>query len=594
MSVSVGSFFRKYDQFGFSHQLRIEGDNSYKTLIGGFLTISVFFLYAIGIIYFGQELWRLKEPIVVASSKEYDILPDIKIGKEDFSIYMNIATKYYVSFIDNTIFTARAEIYEYKNGSLVNTIPMEINPCTSYYNSSSEISNKTVVKLKSYYCIKPDEYKLYGVWGAEAVSQAHVYFERCVNTTKNINNPCKSPEEIEATLEGGVIGFYATNFIKRISNYENPVSAFIQDNFHTLDLERPITSIISIRQLSFTTDIGFLLEDSSTIIKPYFDNIFWQSGSKQGGLIAHIHLLGFPLGESILRRYSKVQDVSTKIGGLGSFLKFIAYLIGSFYSHLQYRADLLDNITQRSKKFEESNINDNFKLNKSEKVNIINLKNNNSEILNSMNLSNQNKLIKGKTKDKFLILSENFPHQSVDPETYKSKLEEGIKTDKNLKDDNKNKYIGYRTSNDNMDKIVSSVDKEPVNAFLNKNLSKIKIDVKEYLNKSIYESSSNYSSCSKFKSMICDLWCLDNQFNSLQKKNLKNILDKISHCLSIENIISKTIMVENLSNAVYKDKLEKVNEIIEKNLLNKLLEESTVNFTRTNVFEIDNTTSRLN
>lgn len=604
-------FFKKIDKFGYSQQLRIYGESSYKTAVGGFLTLSVFFLYGIAIIYFGQEFWKMNHPIVVSSSREYDIMPDIIIGKNDFSIFFTIETKYYVSYIDDSIYSVYAQMFEYENGKLIATNPVEVGPCSLYYKSSSEISNKTLIDPSKYYCVKPDEYKLTGFWGDKKVSQAHIFIDRCVNSTKNLDKPCKSNEEIDEILSGGVIGFYATNFVKKINDVENPVSAFLHDNFHILDLVKPITCILNLRQLTFSTDLGFLLEDISTVVKPYFDSAFWQNGSKQGNLFAHIHLIGFPLGETILRKYSKIQDITMKIGGLGSFMQFIALMIGTCYSKLQYRVDLLFNVLHR-----HSGVNDKKPKieNQPEFINLNYIKNNNYDLLCcSMNLLNQQRPLENnpssnniKEKASLCLLNDNLNlNKSSFNESLKNKIVEEKKINcVNKFEDNKfqaaeikineNKILNFSMPSNIQDKKidekleVEKPSKDEFNINISKYqsapLSRTKID--SPLRKSIVETNLYYSICNTIKDIFCYV-CITTKYNKLYKKRIKNVFDKYNHSLSVDTILEKTLLIEAISKILFKDKGFQLEQWLEKTMLNNLLDISTKKFSNREVFLSD-------
>lgn len=599
MSQLAKDFLKKIDQFGYSQTLNINGESSYKTVVGGFLTISVFFLYGIATVYFGQEIWKMREPVVVTSSKEYDIMPDIIIGKHDFSIYMNIATKYYVSYIDTSIFTVTAKLYEYENGTLVDTPVMEVNACSQYYGDSSEISNKTTVDINNYYCIKPDEYKLKGFWGNKRVSQAHIFFNKCVNTTENTNSPCKSNEEIDDILKDGVIGFYATNYIKRINEVENPIVSFLQDNFHILNLANPLTCIINLRQLTFVSDSGFLLEDTSTIIKPYFDSVFWQTGSKQESLFAHIHLIGFSLGETVLRKYSKIQDISMKIGGIGSFIKFTAYLIGIHFSKVKYKVDLLFNVLYRQSgnnnyKTKPYFLNQNYIKNNelltssmnlltNKKIKNHNSKNSHSSFNNDLSMCNINEVNINKSSFKNETSTNKLAEErelstTKNNKFVESKVQAVTKSSNIKKIGNYLKQTNINNSSRNSEKQVENADNVKANAH------KVSLDNNNNFDRaSIEETNFYYKFCDNLKDIIC-YSCLTAKCNKLHKNRVQNVLDKYNHCLSIDIILEKTLMIEALCKSVFKENEIALVEKLGQNMLKNMIEVPTKNFNSHEVF----------
>lgn len=331
------SIILKCDSFGYKPCLYINSRKTYSTVIGGLLGICLAISVIIGFFYFGKAFWSKSEPFVVVSAVAYDELPPIIIGKKNFYIYFGLQDpQYYQYYVDTRIYTARAYSLQYENGIFMNQTEVKVDKCSTYFKSFSEISNDTKIDPDTRYCIEPETYSLNGYWGSSYVNQIYLVIERCSNSTSN-NNHCMTPDIIESSIKGAYLSFFATNYIKNINDYENPVTAFLHDNYNIVDPIRPFECVLNLKQLEFITDSGILLESTAMITQPYFDSAMYLYGkTSEINIIGQISLRGFRLGERVKRYYLKIQDIITSLGGLFKALQIIAGLLGYLISEMQY------------------------------------------------------------------------------------------------------------------------------------------------------------------------------------------------------------------------------------------------------------------
>ena len=263
---------KKLDFNSINESIKIEGKNNYKTFFGGIMTILLAITYFIGVIYFGSELWLKQKPIIIVSASDFAHPFPISVNDESFNVYTAIQDENSMEIVDPKLYRVYAvnNIFEYDdNNKLIFTQnKLEIDVCSSYYSSPSQISNDTILNLNGYYCIKPNQFFIEGYWGAKIYSDLNIFFEKCVNgTTPGV--VCEDKEVIDKKLS--YVSFYAKNNILHPEDYDYPVVNYMEDNYNVLSPNLSYDVTIFLKLMNFKTDVGFLLENYETKQNYYFE-----------------------------------------------------------------------------------------------------------------------------------------------------------------------------------------------------------------------------------------------------------------------------------------------------------------------------------
>lgn len=105
--MNLLSSIKKLDLYSYNLKIKIEGNDNYRTVLGGIISILLFVSYLTGMIYFGKELWEKKHPVVIISANDYPIPDKIQLKEDFFNLYIGVQGPDF-EFIDETIFVYEA------------------------------------------------------------------------------------------------------------------------------------------------------------------------------------------------------------------------------------------------------------------------------------------------------------------------------------------------------------------------------------------------------------------------------------------------------------------------------------------------------
>lgn len=394
MSSKIKSFLKFTDMLSKSPSLKVNEKSSYRTYFGGIISIIIIILTIGSIGYFGKDLISKKDPIAIVSAYEFDSI-GFNISPNDYYLLFAVEDSNFSYYNDPTIFTFRAYhqtiLLNSDGNTTVTTNDFEIKPCIDYFPNSTlkEGLNKEI-----FFCLKPDQYKTEGYWGHQINSYVGIFLEKCVNTTIN-NNHCKSENEIDSKVNGGVLSMYSLNSNLNLKNFDEPIKIDYDNIFYSLNSEFTFTLFIQLRKLEIITDHGFILEQFSDMNKYYIDKPHLLYYGKRGSIISDIVIQNKPMGQKINRTYIKFQDFLTKMGGLIKALIVIGSFMIKFTSDAEYYNNYIYNITTKRRNKDSSLINQN-QLNSYISNNFLNTKTMTKNTKNQIKINN-NKNIKHMT-----------------------------------------------------------------------------------------------------------------------------------------------------------------------------------------------------
>lgn len=201
-------------------------------------------------------------------------------------------------------------------------------------------------------------------WGAKNFTQIIFTIEKCsqhpihpyTGQDLGLDLTCKDDKTIHTTLTGAFLSINFKNSIIDYANYENPIMYYFDENFYVLNDLLSISSFYGVQNTDFTNDSGFFLEEKEeertfSINKPIVNYI----NSSNNHILFEFIMEGKRNGQHIQRKYTKVQDVITKIGGFIKALLIIGEIISKYFSYMLYyiymkkHIDLNENLKENLK-----------------------------------------------------------------------------------------------------------------------------------------------------------------------------------------------------------------------------------------------------
>lgn len=345
---------KKIDFMSDSPKLKIEGSNSYKTFIGGFINLVLIILSIIGIIYFGQELVIKKQPIVVHSEMDGHQVGPFNITNGAYYFLLAVEYSNYTYFVNNHIyeFAATYEVNEFvgeNNTQVYSVYPIEFDICSKFYTADQL---NIGVDVNKFFCLKPGSAIVEGYWGASKMGFVRVILNKCVNTTEN-NNHCYPEETIDKYLNGGYLSMFITSGFMSFSDPQVPVEFKYLDFFNSLNFDFTFDYVFETKSLKFIDDQGFLLQELTEKEFPYLEPPLAQYYGIRGSIVCTVIIQGYRYGDRYNRSYTKIQDVLTKIGGLLKAFSIIATFIANVSSEFEFYGDSIHNFKSQLRSYFE-------------------------------------------------------------------------------------------------------------------------------------------------------------------------------------------------------------------------------------------------
>lgn len=333
---------------GFS--MKLQGESSYHTVIGGILTIFLTIITIGGILYFGSELWLRTDPSVISGEMDFQS-SSISIGPQGFYFVFSIQNNDAIDFIDESYFLIKGEnlYFDYNptNGQLeIQRRLVEVKRCSTYFTSSSELSSEVPYNLENSYCLKPNTYHLDGTWGTKQYSDIEILIERCFNRTD-----CKDIDEISKIVKYLSININNANFYPQ--NFANPLTIFQEDHYNIINTQFLYDIVFYVHPLIFRDDNSLFLYGNDehklfTVDNPQY--LYFMNMDESNAQLAKLVFKWSRRATILKRRYTKLQDVITRIGGLLKILNLFAKMLATLISSNVLYNDFLNNIEVRRAK----------------------------------------------------------------------------------------------------------------------------------------------------------------------------------------------------------------------------------------------------
>lgn len=214
--------------------LKINSCNSYKTAIGGFISLVILTLSLLCIIYFSSDLFFKVDPTTIESIVNYDDF-SFNLGQNGFNLFLTLENSKLFYHRNKRIYSVNATMTYFNidsEGMLsISNQHVEIDDCDKYYNSST-LSKESLLDISPllFYCFNPNQHLfISNFWGAPSHSAIYIDVRKCQNTTSF--NDCLPEAEIDNEIRGGILTINSKNSIMNVNNLMQPLEPIIDDIF---------------------------------------------------------------------------------------------------------------------------------------------------------------------------------------------------------------------------------------------------------------------------------------------------------------------------------------------------------------------------
>jgi len=204
-------------------------------------------------------------------------------------------------------------------------------------------------ELNNSYCLKDYNLTLAGGYKYERMSYFRIKLYPCLNSTEN-NFKCKPQEEIDRYLKGGYFSILTKDIGLNPSNFTFPVLSTLQDLYTTIDKSIYRDYILYYGITEIHTDVGLFFEqikpETYLQFRKEFSSFYFRDESEYYAGKAMISI-AFRLDDLIKiqsRKYTKMPEIFSTIGGYMQLLNTIFTLIALFHKRLIPELKILNGI----------------------------------------------------------------------------------------------------------------------------------------------------------------------------------------------------------------------------------------------------------
>ena len=430
-------FLRKIDMLSPKITLYYKQKNTHASIISGILTIiACLFIFSFGIIYFAKYIRkenptayyfnRYIEDVGTFSFKDLYFFNYIQLIRTisrqtvemDFNkieiIGVNVTIDNYADYGEN--------ISHWIYGKCDNEINIKgiehlLNKETFYKSACLKkfYNNKT----NQYYDINDNKFEWPDIsHGASHHNTSYygVIIKKCFNSTFRIKNfgLCSSETEITNYLYNAYLSFNILDHNIDLLNYKNPITNFFYAVTNALSKDSYIINNLNYNPgLIRTIDSVFLESALEQSIYFFHENSKTTTILENTDILCAFYIWMQNSQQFYERRYKKLQDLLSEIGGFANLIMMIAYCINYLIARFNMLIDtkeLISNIIKKDISIYENIVkkqslkkyidgNNNKQNEDNSNINIIESEDNQNIIINKENID------KGKDKDKKIIIN---------------------------------------------------------------------------------------------------------------------------------------------------------------------------------------------
>ena len=410
---------KKIDFISFIPNTFYNGEKRYKNVLGGIYQIFMSICWIFGIVYFSKDIYLRENPSIVYST-QYDRFPYERnyTNREDFLVMISINDMLtWAPFIDETIYETRFITLSKFNHTRGPSQPLKAVICSEVLQG---YENYTIgIPTDKYYCLDPkhDKITFKGTQTSPDSKYMKIGLHMCQNSTSN-NNHCKSQSEIDKRLQGSSFNLFFFNFKFENKNYQNIRETFL--DFHHSFYSNLYYKLVfvTLKQIEYIDDIGFLFEDLSKRDFYAVDNIkevFNFSKQPDGKFLDFA--INFGTGKDTIRRnYKRIQSVIAEVGGLFKGIVLTSLLIKYFFmnkdvfnylNYFQHNKNTFKNDVIIKNNFKQKSLKSDGKFHQElSEANNIKLKDNSNLNINNNNINHS--VINNNNNNKDNLIAKNI------------------------------------------------------------------------------------------------------------------------------------------------------------------------------------------
>lgn len=374
------SFLFSIDLYGIEYTFREKSDTKYHTIQGCLLSILSYVAIIVICILFGKDIFVYKIPSVNSGEKVISV-DESRINLSNFPIVFYFENGTDLTPMDPTNYY-KITYKEYRLNENNEVFISAPKPITFIKCNFENIENRYIVNgsiaSADNFCLDFNNTTIFN--SGDNVNSFNLIMDlkRCdIKTNPN----CKNPFEYSDTMHAFI---YTIQNTIDPENYENPLTFRSVSTLSRLSNKAMITNRLGLRVNRIETDVGKIFDeikiDNYITSTPIEQNLVLYSTESKDPIHFRMNIRSSIISNVITRRYMKIQELLSRIGGIANAIAIFGYLIINSFNYFSFINEINN----------ELNI---IKDEISRKENLIsyeNMKNINNRVDSNLNLNDQN------------------------------------------------------------------------------------------------------------------------------------------------------------------------------------------------------------
>lgn len=402
--------FKALDFLGTNPTLFIQGKKSFKTRLGGVISI-IFGICIIASSSYFLNLLVSRSLYTIETSEEYDT--NSFASWNDMEISMNLLDKVGLALPEpdrlfgvTSMWSYYDEVRKPDNTTQfqMKMYPMKLEKCNVTKHFSDPVLIPQVESVNSFYCVVPNQnFNMSRPFGYPKYAAIWFWVHRCKNTT--LKNDCHPPEKIERDLMNTNVGLTFKNYYfdhKRSEKIGQPY-LFSDALVASSTNYRRVRYILN--KVSYTIDNGLIFssvnKENYLTLNDFRETIDFRTDPVIPGALVGISFNMHVLKQNIRKNYYKFQNMLADFGGLYRAALVIISFFNSYFSDIIYFNEIIEkNLSSMStKNNSSSNLSQKNEIkNDFSNINMINLGPSQNKFLNLNNYQSKYKTFRNRSK----------------------------------------------------------------------------------------------------------------------------------------------------------------------------------------------------
>lgn len=323
----------------FSHK-----GQSKRTTTSGFV-LSLFILAYLIYGFVTSNMFRQINPSINIQNIVKTPYPNLLLNKDNFAIFTALQNINGTNIVEPTVFNFIA---------IIKTINTATGEATTYDEQIMRLCtladffhNETTMPWNGGYCFDYDQLDIEGFWTTNTMKYLQIQLKRCRNDTYP-GVVCKSEEEITEFLTSSTFGFnfYFTDKTFDLDNLETPISTIYTNKYTIMNQQMFKYIDYFIKKVVLINDGDYIFENNEITEAHIYSHAEVETklrGNDNDDVLSIANFFSDQNTQFMVRRYQKFSEVVAQLGGMGSVLISVGFIVLSLYHRFQNIMEMANN-----------------------------------------------------------------------------------------------------------------------------------------------------------------------------------------------------------------------------------------------------------